>query len=253
MKSLFLILSVFQFSLLLNAQQKSQYLDVDYQLEVKLNLEEVLGNVPAQYRAAIQDQLRQEIDKGIFVDYKLKTNGEESEYKMQEKINNSQTGGGMIANQITSMDKEPVYKNIKDSYYTKAYSFGKTFLVKDSLQKFNWKITKEKEQFAGFDSYKATGVMNDSIQVTAWYSPKLNFKDGPDRLWGLPGLILKAEFIMNGADMVITAKNVAVKEDDFKIKRPEKGKTLTEKEFMEEMKKLQEQYKEMYGGGVDSE
>jgi len=95
--------------------------------------------------------------------------------------------------------------------------------------------------------------MNDSIQVTAWYSPKLNFKDGPDRLWGLPGLILKAEFTANDAEMIITAVNVVVKDEELKIQRPAKGKTLTNKEFMDEMQKLQEQYKEMYGGGVDSD
>lgn len=246
-------LFVMHFSWVLNAQSKPQFLQVDYQVEVKLDVEQVIQNVPAQWRTQIQEQLRQEIGNGIFMDYQLKSNGNESEYKLQEKISNAQSQVGIIGSQISAMDKEPLFKDFTEGYYLKPYDLGKTYLVKDSLENFDWKISKDKAQIAGFDTYKAVGVMNDSIQVTAWYSPKLNFKDGPDRLWGLPGLILKAEFTANDAEMIITAVNVVVKDEELKIQRPAKGKTLTNKEFMDEMQKLQEQYKEMYGGGVDSD
>lgn len=253
MKRIVSIFAIVFLGVLLNAQNTNQYLEVNYKMEVKLEYEKIIENVPAQWRAAVQDQLKQEIGKGIFVDYTLKTNGIESDYRMDEKISNSQAGGGMIMSQITAMDKEPLYKNIRDNYYLKTYDFGKAYIIKDSLMKFNWKISKEKEQISGFDAFKATGVMNDTIPVTAWYTPKLNFKDGPDRLWGLPGLILKAEFNNGNADLVITAVNVAVREEELKVKAPSRGKQVTEAEFVEEMKKLQEQYKDMYGGGVDSE
>lgn len=235
------------------AQDKPQFLEVDYQMEMKFDADQVLANVPAQWKAQVEEPLRQEIKNGIFIDYKLKTNGTESEYQMQEKINNDQTPAGMILSQITAMDKEPLYKDIKEKYYLKPYNVGKAYLMKDQLQDINWKISKEKLQVAGFDTYKATGVMNDSIPVTAWYTPKINIKDGPDRIWGLPGLILKTEFEMNGAGIILTATKVGVKEEEIKINKPNKGQEISEKEFMEEMKALQEKYKEMYGGGVDSE
>src|SRR5690606_7891848 len=160
---------------------------------------------------------------------------------------------GMILQQITAMDKEPLYKDIKAKYYLKPYNMGKPYLMKDSLKDYNWKITREKEKIAGFDTYKATGVMNDTIPVTAWYTPKINIKDGPDRLWGLPGLILKAEFEMNGTGIVINAINVAVKEEEIKVEKPSKGQEISEKEFFEEMKALQEKQMEMYNEGVDTE
>lgn len=253
MKKFFFAFAVLFSGIILNAQDKPQFLEVDYQMEMKFDVEEILKNIPAQWKSQVEEPLRQEIQKGIFVDYKLKTNGTESEYKMQEKINNDQSAAGMILSQITAMDKEPLYKDIKTGYYLKPYDLGKAYLMKDSLQDIKWKISKEKVQIAGFDTFKATGVMNDSIPVTAWYTPKINIKDGPDRVWGLPGLILKTEFEMNGAGIIITAKNVAVKEEEIKINKPTKGKEITEKEFYEEMKKLQEQAKEMYGGGVDTE
>lgn len=235
------------------AQEKPQFLEIDYQMEMKFDFDQIMANVPAQWKSQVEEPLRQEIKKGIFVDYKLKTNGTESEYKMQEKINNDQTPAGIILQQITAMDKEPLYKDIKQQYYLKPYNVGKAYLMKDSLQDIKWKISKEKEQVAGFDAYKATGVMNDSIPVTAWYTPKINIKDGPDRIWGLPGLILKTEFEMNSAKIIITAKNVAVKEEEIKIDKPSKGQEISEKQFYEEMKALQEKYKEMYGEGVETE
>lgn len=253
MKKFFFAFAVLFSGIILNAQDKPQYLEVDYTLEMKMDIEKVLAGIPAQWKSQVEEPLRQEIKNGIFVDYKLKTNGTESVYKLQEKINNDQSAAGMILSQITATDKEPLYKNITENYYLKPYDFGKAYLVKDKLNDFKWKITKEKMQIAGFDAMKATGVLNDSIAVTAWYTPKINMKDGPDRFWGLPGFILKAEFEMMDMGFIITAKSVAVKEEKIVIEKPSKGKELNEKEFNDEMKALQEQYKEMYGGGVDTE
>ena len=252
MKKILFILTACLAVINLNAQDKPQYLIVDYQMEIKLNADDVIKSLPAQMKQ-LEEPLRQEIKNGVFIDYKLKTNGTESEYKMQEKINNDQSQAGFILAQMTAVDKEPLFKDIKERLYLKPYNFGKAYLVKDSLQDINWKISKEKEQIAGFDTYKATGVLNDSIPVTAWYTPKISIKDGPDRLWGLPGLILKTEFEMNGAGIIITATNVAVKDEEIKINKPTKGQEISEKEFYEEMKALQEKMKEMYGDGVDTE
>lgn len=253
MKKFLFVFSLMTSVVFSNAQEKPQYLEVDYVLEMKMDIEKVLAGIPAQWKSQVEEPLRQEIKNGIFVDYKLKTNGTESVYKLQEKINNDQSPAGMILSQITATDKEPLYKNITEHYYLKPYDFGKAYLLKDSLNDFKWKITKEKQQIAGFDAMKATGVLSDSIQVTAWYTPKINMKDGPDRFWGLPGFILKAEFEMMDMGFIITAKNVAVKEEEIIIEKPIKGKVLNEEEFNAEMKALQEQYKEMYGGGVETE
>lgn len=252
MRNLLLTISMF-FSFTAFAQEKAQYMEIDYRMELKLDAEEVMKNVPAAWKAQVEGPLREEIKKGIFMDYKLKTNGSESEYKLQEKINNDQTPAGLILQQVTAMDKEALYKNIVEKFYLKPINAGKSYLIKDDLKDYKWKITKESVEIAGFPTYKASGIMNDSIAVVAWYTPKINLKDGPDRIWGLPGLILKAEFEMNGTDVIIDAVKVAVKEEEIKITKPTKGEILTDAQFMEEMKALQEKYKEMYGGGVDKE
>lgn len=235
------------------AQEKTQYMEIDYRMEMKLDADEIMKNVPAAWKAQVEEPLRQEIKNGIFMDYKLKTNGTESEYKLQEKINNDQTPAGLILQQITAMDKEALYKNISEKYYLKPVNAGKSYLIKEELKDYKWKISKETIEIAGFPTYKATGELNDSTTIVAWYSPKLNIKDGPDRVWGLPGLVLKAEFNMAGTDILIDAVNVAVKEEEIKINKPTKGEVVTEEKFMADMKELQEKYKDMYGGGVDTE
>lgn len=255
MKKILLLLT-FLSSATFSLAQK-QFVEVSYQMTMDMDAEQVIGQIPSQYRAAVEDQIRQELADGIFIDYVLKTNGNESVYKIVEQINNAQTQGGMIAQQMRTFDKGTTYKNLAETFYMKPVDLpGQRYMLRDSLQDFKWKITREKEDIAGFSARKATGemVMNDSITtVTAWYAPKINIKDGPSSIWGLPGLILKAQFFANGAELTLTATHIVVKEKEIKIEKPTGGKEVTQKEFETEMKILQEKYKEMMGGGVDTE
>lgn len=244
------------FFLTITLAQEKQFIEVNYQMTMDMDADEVIKNIPSQYRAAVEDQIRQELADGIFIDYTLKTNGNESTYKIVEIINNAQTQGGMIANQMRMFDKGVTYKNLAEQYYLKPVDLpGQRYMINDTLQNHQWKITREKENIAGFSTRKAVGTMviNDSATVvTAWYTPKISVKDGPSSIWGLPGLILKAKFEANGAELTLTATQIDVK-DEIKIQKPTGGKNFTQKEFFEEMKALQERQKEMMGGVVDTE
>ena len=123
----------------------------------------------------------------------------------------------------------------------------------------HWKITKERKNIAGFDLLKATATMNDKnkTQVTAWYAPKLNFKNGPDQFWGLPGLILEVETEIKYEDGGREGnKYVATKVEvvQSKIKIPTKGEKISQKDFKEmqenQYKKMMEIYKD---SGVDKD
>lgn len=245
-------LSLSLFSLSLSAQEATRFLEVDYVMEVQLDADKVMETIPLNIKPQIEEPIRQEIRQGIFVDYKLQTNSIESVYHLQQKLDNNQGQPGIIYSQIAEGDKEPFYKNIKEGYFMKKYNIGKDYLVKDSLGSIDWELSKERETIAGFETNLATGKLQDSIQVKAWYAPKLNFKDGPGRFWGLPGLILKAEFEAGEMYHIITAKNIQIKED-LEIKKPASGKIVTEKEFEAEVKAVQEKYLEMMNGGVDTE
>ena len=239
--------------IMLTAQEKAESIIVNYKADIKLDLETILKNVPPQYRAQTEPIIKAELKNGINIDYTLKTNGKESIYQLNEKLDNSQTQGGMIANQIKQADKEPMFKNIEKNIYIKAFRFPgvKDYLISDSLNTIKWEITREKSKILNFEVRKAIGK-RDSIEVTAWFAPKLAIKDGPYNITGLPGLVLKAEFEQNGADMTITATQVDIKEEEINIDFP-KGETITEKEFKKEIDELTEKMKAMRGGGVDTE
>ena len=239
--------------IMLTAQEKAESIIVNYKADIKLDLETILKNVPPQYRAQTEPIIKAELKNGINIDYTLKTNGKESIYQLNEKLDNSQTQGGMIANQIKQADKEPMFKNIEKNIYIKAFRFPgvKDYLISDSLNTIKWEITREKSKILNFDVRKAIGK-RDSIEVTAWFAPKLAIKDGPYNITGLPGLVLKAEFEQNNADMTITATQVDIKEEDLNIDFP-KGEAITEKEFKKEIDELTEKMKAMRGGGVDTE
>ena len=193
--------------------------------------------------------------------YELIVDQEESQYNFIEKIDNTQKepSQGMSATlQVRSTGT--LYKNTKNGTWTEDKKFeNKTYLISDSLKVLDWKITKERKNIAGFDLLKATATMNDKnkTQVTAWYAPKLNFKNGPDQFWGLPGLILEVETEIKyedggreGNKYVETKVEVV----QSKIKIPTKGEKISQKDFKEmqenQYKKMMEIYKD---SGVDKD
>ncbi|WP_026711021.1 GLPGLI family protein [Flavobacterium filum] len=80
-------------------------------------------------------------------------------YKEEEKLDAPGQGGGMRF--MTSMmgGGGTHYKNVKEKMFTVDKEFfGKEFLVKDSLPKYEWKLEGETKQIGNYTCYKATAV-----------------------------------------------------------------------------------------------
>jgi GLPGLI family protein len=118
---------------------------------------------------------------------------------------------------------------------------------------------KEKEEKAAaekkkdsVDGTKKTNFLNDdNIEqikqktITAWYCPEIPVNQGPDKYWGLPGLILE---VNDGTTVILCSKIVMNTKDRVAIKPATKGKEVTQKEYDDIVKKKMEEMKEMYGG-----
>jgi GLPGLI family protein len=65
--------------------------------------------------------------------------------------------------------------------------------------------------------------------VTAWYTPEIPVNQGPDKYWGLPGLILE---VNDGKTVILCSKVVLNSKTKAEIKAPTKGKEIS-KEFDE--------------------
>jgi GLPGLI family protein len=68
--------------------------------------------------------------------------------------------------------------------------FETAYSLSDSIKKFEWKITGEVREIAGFECKKAITKICDSVVVVAFYTDQITVKGGPENFNGLPGMIL---------------------------------------------------------------
>lgn len=186
---------------------------------------------------------------------------EKSLYKYIPKISNTQLTPSNSILATMSADTNPVFKNIENSTYIEEAKIGeKTFLISDNLPQINWKITKEKKEIEGFYVFKATAILNDEYKtnIEAWYSPKLSYKIGPDKFWGLPGIILelKTEIInedgsKEGTKYLVTKVEILNSGEELEI--PNKGKIISRNDFEKVQKMYFQNQMEAFSEGVDKD
>ncbi len=240
------------------------------------------GQMSEERKKQIAERMKSMFEKT----YILTFNKTESLYKEEEKLDAPGGRGGWGA-MMGSMTGGAQYKNVKDQALLQEQEFfGKQFLIKDSLPKLQWVMGSETKQIGKYTAFKATATKkvdamdwtnmrrrnrnNDKkkdetketdtasatkvsedieipkeIEVVAWYTPQIPINQGPGEFWGLPGLILE---VQSGRTTILCSKivmNPAEKED---IKKPSKGKEVSQKEYQETIKKKIEEMREMYGG-----
>lgn len=174
-----------------------------------------------------------------------------------ERISNEQIERepGMMYSVFEMKSFGTLHKNISNGVYIEGTEMDNVkYLINGELPKIDWKITRETKQILDFQVQKATAVLDDqyNTKVTAWYAPQLAFKNGPDKYWGLPGLILEIETEIahesgsrEGASY--KAVKLSVLKSNKAIKEPTKGEGVTEEEFKqiqeERMAKMMEMFK----------
>jgi len=185
--------------------------------------------------------------------------GAESQYDYVPRIDNAQKEP--MSGTFATMENRALgtlYKNVETNKLIEETKIEtKPYLIKDELPKIDWKISKESKLIGEFTANKATAQLND-YQITAWYSPKLNYKTGPDKYWGLPGLILELDEVLyydDGGKEGNHYKFISLEiiESKEKIKIPTKGKVISKVEFEKEEQDHFNQMMEMYKGGVDKD
>ena len=172
MKKAFLTfaLGVITTTISLAQDNKKQNIDATYICEMKLDYDQTMKNVPAEYRAQVGPMLKAELDAGVFMTYFFKSNSKISTFVLEQKVGNAQTQGGMIAQQMAAFDNKPTYKDFTatpNMYYKEVDLGAKQYLIKDVIPDYKWKISREKSEIAGYQATKAEGVMMDSIKVVA--------------------------------------------------------------------------------------
>jgi GLPGLI family protein len=116
---------------------------------------------------------------------------------------------------------------------------GKTIQVLDSLRCQDWKILNDLKEVAGHICMNATWT--DTIKeqkIIAWFALDIPHSGGPERLCGLPGLILEAE--INDGAMIVSADRIEAKilSTEFALPKKLKGKKVNEAEYHVSLKKF---------------
>lgn len=189
--------------------------------------------------------------------YELLLNKENSSFKPLAKISNSQTSEKI--NVVMNPSGNHLYKNLVENYYVEENSFyNKQFRIKEPLPVYDWKLENEKKEILGYEVRKATALVDSVKILTAWYAPKLAYKDGPRNIWGLPGLILEVEVSSTKTKEITKMKaiEVSVLDDSDKastIEQPQKGKFITREEFLNFSKEYDTKQREFFNQGVETD
>lgn len=231
-------------------------------------------DMPEEAKQRMQARMKSMFEKT----YVLTFNKTESIYKEEEKLAApNQGGGGRFSGMMSSFTAGPQYKNVKEELLLQDQEFfGKQFLIKDPLKKFDWVMSGETKQIGKYMCFKATakktvtdfdvssfgrpperGPEGDKkeeekkdeepkeVVVEAWYTMQIPVNQGPAEYWGLPGLILE---LSSDKTTILCSKIVLNPAEKDHIKRPSKGKEVTKEAYDKIVKKKTAEMRENFRG-----
>jgi len=152
-------------------------------------------NMPEEQKTAMKEMISKQFKKT----FELEFSGVESVYSEKAELQKETNSNVRIM--IVGGPSGKLYKSTKDKKFIRSdESLGKRFLITDELEKPEWELVDSTKLIKKYLCYKAKYVReinrNDSIvniPVTAWYAPDIPLNTGPEKFWGLPGLILEIQ------------------------------------------------------------
>ncbi len=109
----------------------------------------------------------------------------------------------------------------------------KTWLVEDSIAPVRWKVLNELKEVAGHVCMSAETVDTVKKQrIVGWFALDLPVQAGPERLGGLPGLLL--EINVNNGGMIVSADKIELRplaEGELDLPKKKKVKTISEADY----------------------
>ena len=125
----------------------------------------------------------------------------------------------------------------------------------ENLENAKWKMSGESKKIGQYTCYKATYIKQEEekvfsfgnwsqtngtnqpkkpkkmrdVEVVAWFTPEIPVSSGPSWYQGLPGLILE---VSDDDTTILCTKIVMNPKEKTKIKRPKKGKVISNQDFV---------------------
>ena len=254
--TLFILISSFSFAQ--DFQGKAFYMS-------KLSVDKSWMDNPrfASRKAYLNDMIKKNTEKN----YVLAFNSTESFYSEQEKIDVGEGGGYNWMATYMGNNIGKLYKNIQEKVtINETEMMGKFFLITDPIENEKWKMTGETKKIGQYTCYKATyekevtervfsfGSQNQNqnnmktktVEVVAWFTPEIPVSTGPSWYQGLPGLILE---VNDDKTTILCTKIVLNPDEKSKIKRPKKGKIISNSDFVVLQDQKRQEAREMWQRG----
>lgn len=234
-----------------------------YQTKVKMSKEfqqriDSSKRIPEDRKAFFMKMMKKRMEKV----YELNFTKTISVFKEQKEL-----GTPSESTRFNRSANDIFFKDIKNKkIINKKETFGKIFLIKDTLAVYNWKLEKETKMIGKHFCLKATTQVaakkntrfmrfskkseEDStkikqpkmMEVTAWYTPEIPVNNGPKEYHGLPGLILE----VNAGQLQILCTKIVLNTKEKEIIPPTKGTVITQKEYDKIMTKKMEEMRERF-------
>lgn len=259
MKSKLIEFSFFIFLVLFSVSSNAQEFQGQAYYFSKSTME--LGSWGARMSEAQKKQIAMRLKNRLEKTYVLNFNKEESVFNEEDKLD---AISGATDSWGKNFSQGEQYKNVKENALVQSQEFyGKQFLVKDELQKFDWKMGSETKQIGQYMCFKATALVpslelnwydfswsdlrpeineatadsgkveEPEIKMTAieaWYTPQIPVGHGPGEYWGLPGLILE----VNADNTTILCSKIVINpQTKINIEAPKKGTEITKSKYQE--------------------
>lgn len=243
--------------------------------ESKTNLKDMKiesKDINDEMMKGLMENMKKQFEKKFFLDF----NKNESVYYEEQKLDapSAPSAGITMSFSSSSAGGGKTYKNVKDKQQIAEEDFfGKEFLVTDSLKTWKWELQSETKKIGNYVCYKAIHLDKVTAEdlkqyedlkkqqeiskttffvleepkdriTTVWYTPEIPVSQGPGEFWGLPGLILEANF---DDTTILCSKVVLNPKNKTEIKKPKTGKKVTKKEYESLIEKQLEQMKDENG------
>ena len=210
--------------------------------EVLYDAEMMIGNLTNIKKAKISNEAKSllinSFKNQVKPKYILKFNKNESYFKKVETLKVDTKKIDLAEIQI---GKGVYYVRKSDKKILNQKEFSDELFLID-IPEFSWRLSQETKKIGNYICFKATTTKEIDTRrgkalkkITAWYSPKLPYNYGPKDYNGLPGLILE----LQEDSLLLKVSKISLFPDEEKnIKKPNKGKKVTLKEYDSIVKKI---------------
>lgn len=199
------------------AQAQAKGYECTYQ--EKMDISQHLSKIDASMRDAIAEYMGK---RKSF--YTLTFANGKSYYEKNKQLSDDDFG----------MDAAPAYyvDFDKQEQTTVNNFFGRTFLITEPVKPAEWTFVNETRTIAEMKCSKAIHV-DTAMTIEVWYSTQTPIPAGPGSCYGFPGLVVEVTL----GPLTYTLTEIKSLDQSPDIKKPTKGKKVTQDEYLDIVKK----------------